>query len=131
MNLTDGSFGVVETSDATTITVQALSFGTNNTFNNNDIYVIPRLNEISSNREGQLAFHEPGKYFTGEFTLEWSMLTADHDEADDFTLFDGNPSALTLDVTYQAGLRTIAQTSDYTGAFTFAANNTACEWIGF
>lgn len=129
VNQTDGSFGVVDTSDATTITVQGLAFGTDNEFEAGDTYFVSRFNEIINSREGQLAFHEPGKYFTGDYILEWSMLTADHEEADDFVYNSLNPNALTLDSTYLTAIGNLAQTSNTTGAFTLSSDKSACEWI--
>lgn len=76
VNLTDGSMGRVDTAAANTLTMDTLYFGTDNDFDNGDLYIIPRYNTDNATREGLLSLHEPGKYYETALAMDWSTLSS-------------------------------------------------------
>jgi len=77
-NVTDGSIGIVSVAPtASSLTVAELNLGTNNTFSNNDYYVIPRYNSSTNTREGLLPLHESGEVFHTSFSIDWGAQAAD------------------------------------------------------
>jgi len=76
INNTDGSFGRISAVATNKLTIGQMYFGTDNEFDDNDQYYIPRFNADSNTREGLLAFHEVGEPFKTDLTFDWSI-TAD------------------------------------------------------
>ena len=77
-NLSDGSIGRVgNVAGSAVLTVNALRFGRDNTFRENDVYRLPRYNAGNNTRKGLLPVHEPGKVFPTGFNVEWRV-TADN-----------------------------------------------------
>ena len=73
-NLSDGSIGrVVNVTGPSVLTVNALRFGRDNTFREDDVYRLPRYNAGNNTRKGLLPVHEPGKVFSTGFNVEWRV----------------------------------------------------------
>ena len=85
-NITDNSYGSITLVTANTLTVDSLEYGTNNTFNNGDQYMLPRFNSSTDTRQGLLAFHEVGEPFKTDLNFDWAI-TAD---AGDIVVTDSN-----------------------------------------
>lgn len=77
-NLSDGSIGRVgNVAGPAVLTVNALRFGRDNTFRENDVYRLPRYNAGNNTRKGLLPVHEPGKVFPTGFNVEWRITVDD------------------------------------------------------
>ena len=76
INLTDGSFTTVSTVATDTLTLNALKAGTENDFDINDYYYLPRYNTDNITRKGLLSFHETGKHFKTAFSIDWDITPA-------------------------------------------------------
>ncbi len=79
VNITDGSISRVSATvavTANTVTVDELKYGSDNSFEVNDYYSLPRYNANNTTREGLLAFHEVGKHFSTALNIDWNFATA-------------------------------------------------------
>lgn len=77
-NITDGSASLVVTPlpSITTVNIDPLSGGTNNTFSLGDRYIFPRFNSVPiaptpTSHQGYIPFHEEGEAFLTDFNLTW------------------------------------------------------------
>ena len=107
-NLTDGSQAVVVARTATTITVGALSGGTDNRFDEGDRYELqPAFAAAVGTREGQLPFHVAGQAFSSAFTVSWTLSNAPVTKSTaipvDFDIYDFHLSNLASSVASSTG----------------------------
>jgi hypothetical protein len=139
-NITDGSQGVVVSiPDAQTLTVSSLYGGANNSFtacNGTtipcDSYALIRQIPETNTRYGLLPVHEYGKPFGSEFSVQWSLLSANGN-----TISVSAPGGAT---TYTTAITNWIQRStlysDSTGTDTSypdavtANSDVACTWAG-
>lgn len=122
-DITDGSYGTINSVTATTVTVNALNYGTNNVFNDNDLYIVYRYNPLSSTKQGLLGFHEPGRVYTSDYSFdaEWSAAG----ETISTQLVSGN------DTLYQSALASSISTSSGTLSSSLNINMSGsyCAWL--
>jgi hypothetical protein len=139
-NLTDGSQGVVATvgvPDDQTLTVTSLYGGTDNTFAANDSYALVRHLPASGTRYGLLPVHEMGKPFSTDFSIKWSLTSANGNTISPTALADLPTGSAN---TYYSGIRNWIQQStlysDATGSddtYPDAVSldtDLACIWVG-
>lgn len=127
-NITDGSYGRVTAVTANRLTVAELNLGTNNTFSNNDYYVLPRFNGTTDTRRGMFSFHEAGEIFHTGFSIDWKA-----EAADGSTVASTQP---TVDPKSQYadtsnGIKEWAERSDSDNSGTITVDETdgQCVWI--
>ena len=124
VDITDGSSGRVNAVTATTLTLDSLYHGTNNTVSAGDYYYIPRFNTDDATREGLLSFHEAGKDFGTGFAMDWNITQANG------ATYAPNSSATNLQSQYTSALQNFAETSGGTsGTMTVAATDGSCTWV--
>lgn len=125
INLTDRSIGRVSSvSSATTLSMESMHFGTDNDFDTNDYYYLPRYNTDNATREGLLSFHEAGKYFKTGFSIDWSTKTGNGATVND-TIGSNFPNT-----TYEDDLRNKVQTATGNlGTIVVDQANAQCEWL--
>ena len=120
-NLIDGSIGRVgNVAGPTILTVNALRFGRDNTFRENDVYRLPRYNAGNNTRKGLLPVHEPGKVFSSGFSVEWRV--------------DVGGSAITglaphTHPGYAAAVTQSLRSSDHAGVIRVNPENGYCAWL--
>ena len=120
-NLSDGSIGRVgNVAGPTVLTVNALRFGRDNTFRENDVYRLPRYNAGNNTRKGLLPVHEPGKVFSSGFSVEWRV--------------DVGGSAITglaphTHPGYAAAVTQSLRSSGHAGAIRVNPENGYCAWL--
>lgn len=93
VNLTDGSHGIINTVAANTLTVDELYFGTDNDFDTNDFYYLPRYNTDHASREGLLSFHQEGILFPTAFGMDFNITADSSDMNFDTTNFPNASAA--------------------------------------
>lgn len=133
-NLADGSQGIVSAvgvPDDQTLAVGALYGGTANAFAVGNSYALSRHLPVTGTRFGLLPVHESGKPFDTEFSVKWSMTSANGN-----TVTVSAPGAAT---TYTTALTNWIQSStsysDSTGIdgtypdAVVADSEVACVWI--
>ena len=125
INLTDGSFGRVSAVAVNVLTVDALYFGSDNSFEVNDYYFLPRNTADNNAREGLLAFHEVGKHFPTAFDIDWDFVTAAAaDISFDAVTFPG------VQATYSTAVETYLDSyAEDGGTQSFANSNGTCIWL--
>ncbi len=121
-NITDDSFGKVNSVTTTTISVDSLQHGTDNNFDVYDVYILPRFNTVSGTSAGQLAFHAIGEWFFTSFNVDWNISVNSGDVAFDSANFPG------VDDTYITSLENQLSTYAAAGNTTFPATDSACAW---
>lgn len=120
-NITDGSYGrVVTVTNATTLVVDALEFGSDNSFQNNDLYRISRFTSMVNTRYGLLPLHEAGRRFPSAFSADYSAEVADGG------LFITSASG--TQPVYEAALQEFVQSSTINGTINVEADNGNCTW---
>ncbi|MBI1732982.1 MAG: hypothetical protein HYR49_09480 [Gammaproteobacteria bacterium] len=134
-NLTDGSQGIVATigtPDDQTLTVSSLYGGSDNVFAANDSYALIRQLPASNTRYGLLPVHEMGKPFVTDFTVKWSLTSANGNTVS--VSAAGAATAYTTAITNWIQQSTLY--SDSTGAdatypdAVTADSDIACIWSG-
>ena len=127
VNHTDGSIGRVSSSvavTANTLTVDELKYGSDNSFEVNDYYSLPRYNANNTTREGLLAFHEVGKHFSTALNIDWNFATAaTTDISFDAVTFPG------VQATYSTALTTYLNSyAEDGGTQSFDNSISTCIW---
>ena len=123
-NTTDESIGRITTVSTNSLTVDQLYFGTDNKFEANDTYIIPKFNTVTDTRKGQLAFHEVGELFATDLDLDWSITVNSGDIAFDSGAFSNANSTYT-----DAFENYVKQySSSGTASFTSNDNISNCIW---
>ena len=79
-NITDGSYGRITNVSTNTITVSELLYGTDNSFQENDYYTLPRLNSTANTGEGLLPIHQIGESFKTEIDFQWAFTASASDK---------------------------------------------------
>ncbi len=128
INHTDGSIGKVSAVvDADTLTVEKLEFGSDNTFEANDYYSLPKYNTDNNTRNGLLSIHETGKHFSTSFDIDLNISLLQNSQVS----FDsvGYPA---VDATYSAALETHIRNyyaAPFNDSFSISLNNGVCRWF--
>lgn len=126
VNLTDRSFGrVASVTSTTTLSMDSMYLGTDNDFDANDYYYLPRYITDNATRKGLLSFHEAGKYFKTGFSIDWNTTVANG------ATITTNISATSPDSIYQNDLESKAETSTGNlGTININEANGQCVWLG-
>lgn len=127
VNITDGSISRVSATvavTANTVTVDELKYGSDNSFEVNDYYSLPRYNANNTTREGLLAFHEVGKHFPTALNIDWNFATAAAvDISFDAVTFPG------VQATYSTALTTYLNSyAEDGGTQSFDNSISTCIW---
>jgi hypothetical protein len=78
-NITDDSYGRISNVAANQLTVTELNLGTDNIFEQNDYYSIPRFNSNKNTRHGHVAILEKGEPFKTDLNLSWDFTASPFD----------------------------------------------------
>lgn len=120
-NLSDGSIGRVgNVAGPAVLIVNALRFGRDNTFRENDVYRLPRYNAGNNTRKGLLPVHEPGKVFPTGFKVEWRV------NVDNRAITGMAPDA---HPGYAAAVTRSLRSSSGAGAIRVNPENGYCAWL--
>ena len=123
VNLTDGSHGIITTVAINSLTVDELHFGTDNDFDTNDYYYLPRYNTDRASREGLLAFHQEGNLFPTAFVMDFNI-TADSSDMDfDTTSFPYASGA------YWTTVENYISNLVAANSLSFTLDEGICRWI--
>ena len=119
INLTDGSMTTVSSVAANTLTLNTLHLGTENDFDTNDYYYLPRYNTDNTTREGLLSFQEAGKYFRTGYSVDWN-----------FSAATASSSPAGLSTAYDTALKNYSKSSaGNSDTITIDGNNGFCMWV--
>jgi hypothetical protein len=122
INVSDGSYGRVDTVVANTISVGDLTFGTENDFDPGESYALIRHDAVAGTRQGRLAFHHYGEVFPTGFNIDWDISSVAPVI---------NTQALYTNTGYATGLTgKIAASSGTLGTLTITEDNGQCIWSG-
>ena len=123
INLSDSSLGRVSAVASNTLTLDDLNFGTDNDFDNNDFYYLPRYNTDNVTRKGLLSFHDEGKLFSTAFDVDFNISASSSDIVFDTTNFPGVQSA------YITAVETYISNYVNSNTTAFDRDEGACNWV--
>lgn len=123
MNLSDNSIGTVSSVSTDTLTFNSLSHGSENDFDINDYYYIPRFNTDNNTREGLLAFHEEGKIFPTAFDIDFNITADSGDITFDSTNYPG------AQADYMTAVQTYITSYVNSSSVSFDYSDGVCTWI--
>ncbi len=117
-NISDGSHGNITRVGDSTLHVDALAFGHDNSFQADDSYRVSRYNSVPGTRHGLLPVHEPGRRFASAFRVDYSVRQADGNL---LIAAVAGPEHLALLQSLKASLSTA-------GTIAFTAPQGSCIW---
>lgn len=117
-NLSQGTFGVVDSVSTSSI------FVTKAMFASGDRYAVSRMNGVSGTREGLLPLHQAGEAYRTAGAVGWRM-TIGGGASLNVTI---DPGASVLSTVYSASIQAFAQSTSISGEIALDDQQLACVW---